>query len=154
MATMQERIRKAEQRVDREQSQATQHTYQAALSFGTTLLGALFGRKLASRTNVSKASTSMRAAGRAAQQRSDVDRAKHDVEALEEELTQMEQEFQSQVDELSRKPSADEIQIEAYPVTCRKSDLHVEQVMLLWLPWSVDQQGIAEPAYELPLAVS
>ncbi|MEZ6047194.1 MAG: hypothetical protein R3C11_16760 [Planctomycetaceae bacterium] len=51
----------AEAAVDREKSQATRATLDSAISFGSTLLGAIFGRKLASRAECfTKASTSMR----------------------------------------------------------------------------------------------
>ena len=53
LTALEERIRKAQQRVEKEQSQAGERTTQAYLSVGSSLLGALLGRKAASAANVS-----------------------------------------------------------------------------------------------------
>src|SRR5690606_31877942 len=90
-------IRKAEQRVEREKAQASHQVMQTAISFGTSILGALFGRKLASATNIGRAATSMRSASRAAQQRADVGQAQESVEALRERLASLDEEFQAEV---------------------------------------------------------
>ena len=52
------------------------------LSFGASILGALFGRKLASTTNVTRATSAMKGVGRSFQQRDDISRAEDSVEAL------------------------------------------------------------------------
>ena len=36
-----------------------------------------------------------------------------------------------------------------YPVRPRKSDLMVNEVAFVWLPWSVDATGISQPLYRL-----
>src|SRR5690606_14892676 len=90
LATLQDRIRRAEQGVEREKSQATQQTFQTALSIGQTVLGALFGRKVASRTNLGRATTSVRSAGRIAKERGDVERATETVETLARQLEDLE----------------------------------------------------------------
>lgn len=145
---LQERIRKAEQRVDRETSQANQSTFSAALHFGSTVLGAMFGRKTLSKTNVSKTATSMRSAGRAAEQRADIGRAKADVEALEDDLKELEAEFEKETAELRESFATENIELETLDVRPRKSDLAVGDVLLLWTPWNVDATGIATPAFD------
>ena len=62
IAALQEKIRKAEQAVERETSQAKQAGMQTAVSFGATLLGAFVGRKKVSSSTLSKATTAMRRA--------------------------------------------------------------------------------------------
>jgi hypothetical protein len=135
LATLRDRIRRAEQRVDVERSQARQ----AELSLGASLLGALFGRKTRS------AGTVARGTGRAAQQRGDIGRAKENVSALRRKLEELEAEFESEIDEVRR--LAEERQdLDAITVRPRKSDMSVRQVALVWVPWRVDAMGIAEPA--------
>src|SRR5690606_13834000 len=56
-----ERLRRAQQRVEKEKSQASQQTYSAAISFGASILSALTGRKLTSSGNIGRAATSARA---------------------------------------------------------------------------------------------
>ncbi|MFV1964977.1 MAG: ATP-binding protein [Pirellulaceae bacterium] len=144
---LQERIRKAEQAVAREKSQVHQQTLQTALSIGTTVLGALFGRKLGSRTNVTRAASSMRSAGRVASQSGDVQRARENVETLQQQMQDLENEFQKESTEVRERYQPDELEVAELPIRPRKSDLSVEQVTLVWTPWRVDASGIAEPAF-------
>ena len=147
LASLQERIRTAEQRVDREKSQMQTKTVQAAISFGTSVLGALLGRKLLSSTNVSRAGTAMRSAQRASNERSDISRAKESVEALQKKLTDLEQKFQEQVEQVERATHPDQLELEPLDIRPRKSDISTKPILLAWTPWRVDANGIAEPAW-------
>jgi hypothetical protein len=146
---LKERERRALQRLDVEKQQASQATVSAAMSFGQSLLGALFGRKLASAGNVSRAATSVRSAGRAAQQRGDIKRAEDDVQAVQAELRELEQEVQAEVDRITagRSSPAGTPAIEPYLLPPRKSDITVGDVVLAWLPFRGTTDGL-QPAWE------
>ena len=75
LAALQERLRRAQQAVDKEKAQASRQWIQTGVSLGTTVLGALFGRKTLSATNIGKATTAARGMGRAYEQSQDVGRA-------------------------------------------------------------------------------
>src|SRR5262245_44891538 len=64
LAVLQEKIRRAQQAVERESQQAQQAKIQAAVSFGATLLGAFLGRKAMSAANLGRATTAVRGVGR------------------------------------------------------------------------------------------
>ncbi len=147
VATAKERIRKARERLDREKAQYSQQKYQTALSFGATVLGALFGRKVASRTNIGRATTAARGAGRAAKERGDVSRAVADVEAREEKLEALEEKLREELEELREEYDPDEIDIATKNVRPRKSDIAIHHVALVWTPWIVRRSGVADPAY-------
>ncbi len=146
--TMQERLRKAEQRVEVQKEQAQAAATSAAVSLGQTILGALFGRKLRSSTSVTKAGTAMRSASRASQQRGDVTRAEEDVLSLQEELEELQAELETQIDELTASLDVDALEIEPYEIKPRKSDISVDTCGLLWLPWSKDAKGQLSPAWQ------
>jgi len=143
---LQDRIRSAEQRVEVEKSQASSATVSAAMSIGSSLLGALFGRKLASRTNVSGAATSVRSMGRAASQRGDIKRAEANAQAIRDDLAAMEAEFEKEITRINEGYTPEDLSIEPYEVTPRKSDIDVEEVILVWIPFVVDADGLVEPA--------
>src|SRR6185503_19364482 len=63
-AAVQDKIRRAQQAVERETQQAQQAKMQAAVSFGATLLGAFLGRKAASAATLGRATTAVRGVGR------------------------------------------------------------------------------------------
>ena len=67
-ARREEALRRAEQGVQREQDQASRRSCRRRVSFGATVLGALFGRKTLSATNLGRATTAMRGAGRASKE--------------------------------------------------------------------------------------
>lgn len=147
LASLQDQIRRAKERVDREQSQYKQQQFQTAISFGASILGALFGRKLASVTNVGRATTAIRSAGRTAQERGDIGRAEENVETLEQKLADLESQFKAETDKLQSTPGADQVHLEEMHLRPRKSDIAVDKVALVWTPWRIDAHGIAEPAY-------
>ena len=64
----------------REREQYSAKKIDTVISIGASVVGALFGRKLASRTNVGRAATAMRGIGRAADERGDVGRAEERAE--------------------------------------------------------------------------
>lgn len=144
-----ERMRTAKQRVDREKSQASQQTYSAAVSFGQSILGALFGRKIASATNVGKAATSVRAAGRAVREQSDVGRAEESVEAIEQEMADLDAEFEEQRQKIQASAEPQNLALETIEVRCRKSDLSVTKLALAWTPWAIAPGAAPQALFEM-----
>jgi len=136
IAALESRIMKAEQRVEREKAQATQQGFQTALSIGSTILGALFGRKKAS---VSKATTALRGAGRVARERGDIGRAQESLEALQDQQQALEADFESQAAELE----STEIDPTFERVTIRpkKADISIQRFGVLWLPMKQTELG-------------
>lgn len=147
-ASIESKMRTAQERIAREKSQAKQATLQSAISIGSSLLGALFGRKIASRTNVGKVSTSARSMGRASQQRDDVERAKERLEQLNEDLAKLESKCEDEIDKLEEHWTVDSLKLESSEIQPRKNDIEVAPVTLVWTPWRLSDDGFAEPAYE------
>jgi hypothetical protein len=146
---LQERIRKAEQRVEVEREQAKAAQLSTAVSVGTSILGALFGRKLGSSANATRAGSAMRSASRASQQKGDVSRAEENVEKLQAEFEQLQEELEEKIEQITASLSVDQLELEAYEVKPRKSDITVDTCGLLWLPWRVTAEGAAEPGWQL-----
>jgi hypothetical protein len=134
LAALEDRIRRAEQRVEKERSQANQQTFQTVISMGASVLGALFGRKLASSANVTRAASSMRSASRVARERADIGQAEETVESLRQQLVDLETGFKAQADEVREVLDAEQLALEPLEVRPRKSDINVEKVILAWTP--------------------
>jgi hypothetical protein len=144
---LQDRIRRAEEKVGQEKSQYEQQKMQTAISMGATVLGALLGRKAASIGTVGRAATTARGVGRAAREKGDIARAKRDLESLRQKFDDLEAEFNAEVTALSGLSDPAEMEIETTVVRPRKSDIAVGHFGLAWLPYSVGDDGIAEAAY-------
>jgi hypothetical protein len=147
IAALQERKRKAEQAVGREQQQATTAGLQTAISIGATVLGALLGRKAISATNIGRATTAARGAGRTVQQAGDVTRAKENVAALDAQVAALESELQSELEQRAAAKDPLTEKLESVTVRPTKSDVSVRFVALAWAPFRGDGAG-AEPAWK------
>jgi len=134
METMRNRIRSAEDRLAREQAQYDSAKMDTAVSFGTSILGALFGRKLTS----TRASSSARRATKAAQQRSDVQRAESKIDDLERDFRELEAELQDEIYKIEAACNVDNLELETLELRPRKSDLDVEEFAVVWLATVVD----------------
>jgi hypothetical protein len=140
LAAFDERIRKAQQAVDREAQQATQTEAQTAISFGATLLNAFLGRKKLSASTLGKATTAARGVGRSLKEKQDVGRAKESVEALRKQRDELEFQFQSEIDKLELKIDPLTEELESLAVKPKKTNITVRLVALVWAPywWTAD----------------
>jgi hypothetical protein len=127
-----DQIRRAEEKLAREAAQATDQKLSTAVSIGTTLLGALFGRKRLSTTSVNRAGTAMRRAGRIGKEQEDVERAEENLETLKRRLDDMEAELEQEVGRLQAELSPDTIAVDVVDVRPRKADIDVSDLTLLW----------------------
>jgi hypothetical protein len=147
LSSLQERIRRAEQAVQREQQQATQAKMDTAISVGGAILGAIFGRGKVGVGTLSKVGTAARGAGRASQQASDVARAVESVDALRTQFADLEAQLQAEVDTLGAAYDAQQESLETVVVKARSSDVHVQLVALLWVPYTKDTAGLVTAAW-------
>ena len=100
------------------------------------------------------ASSTFRAANRAAEQRSDIQRAKANQEAVEEELSQLEQRLAEDLEKIKERYSEDRLVVETRKISPRKSDLTVNEIALVWLPFTEDAGGGLIPAFDTDLLKS
>jgi len=146
LATVQEQIRKAEQRVAKEREQASSQTMSSMVTLGTSLLGALFGRKLMSATNAARVGTTMRSATRAMKERKDIGHAEETVEAYQQRLDDLDAQFKAEADKIAEQFDANNLKIEPVELRPKKADITVKRVTILWAPWHVTADGRAEAA--------
>jgi hypothetical protein len=149
IATLEERIRRAEQAVARESAQASQQGIQTVISIGATLLGALMGRKAVSTSTLGRATTAMRGAGRVLKERQDIGRAQENLTALQQELADLEGEFKAEAAATSKDSLTEALE----PVTVRptKQNISVRLLALAWAPWWKTGDGELTPAWEVGL---
>jgi hypothetical protein len=145
-ATLRSQEQRAAERVAREQAQASQQTMQTAISVGATLLGALFGRKSLSVGSIGRATTAARGVGRTMKERQDVGGAEQGVETVRQKLADLEAELQSEIQQITDANDLDKIAIRSASVKPRKSDIAVEGVSLVWVPYWMGDGGSARRA--------
>ncbi len=143
---LRDRIARAEDRVSRESEQYQERKMQTAISIGATVIGALFGRKLASTRSVGRATTAMRGASRTMKERGDIGRARALVEEYRVKLAELEDALRSDLETIEDAALDHQPEIESFRVNARKADTVIERLHLVWVPYRVDAQGRAQVA--------
>ena len=138
MAVLEERKRKAQQAVDREAEQAKDSQLQTAISVGSTLLGAFVGRRGLSST-VGRATTAARGASRALREQQDIGRAKETVQAIDQQLADLEAEFKAELDGLGPGGEATTEALQTLQIKPKKSGIGVQLLTLAWAPYIGDR---------------
>ncbi|HET7552297.1 MAG TPA: DUF87 domain-containing protein [Gemmatimonadaceae bacterium] len=131
-ATLQERLARAEQRVNREQGQAGSAKMDAFVAAGTAVLGMLLGRKRASVTAASRVGTAIRRAGLSYDQAGDVTRAEESAERVRQQIAELEDELQSEITALGGSYDAQKEELEPVHIRPRRSDVQVHFVGVGW----------------------
>jgi hypothetical protein len=146
-AALQERVRRAQQAVDRESEQAKAQTLQTAISFGTTLLGAFLGRKAVTASTLGRATTAARGVGRTVKETQDIGRAKETVEAVQQQLAQLEAELQAEIAVAEARFDASSEPLTTFACKPKRSSIAVRLVALVWAPYAVGADGTTTPAW-------
>ncbi len=134
LVTLDDRIERARQKVEREQAQAKDQSMQTYVSIGSAVIDALLGRKKISSRTIGRAATSMRSASRATRQQADVAHAEESLQSLEERRRQIETDIEHELEMIRLAWAPDALAIEPIEIPARKTDTIVEHVVLAWFP--------------------
>jgi len=147
IAALEERIRRAEQAVDREKEQAQQQKLQTALSLGTTIFDAMLSRRKGSRSTLGRASTTAGRAGRILKETKDVERAEENVDELRKGLAALHV-LLAEETEAARK-STDPLTetLEQLAIKPKKKDISVALAALVWVPYQETDRGDIVPVW-------
>jgi hypothetical protein len=145
---LQDQIRRAVERREREKSQLSQQKMQTAVSIGSSILGALLGRRAISATNVGRVGSAARSASRIGRESQDVARAEESLEVLQQRLVDTKREVDAEVARLESTLDATTISLRPVEVPARKADIAVSEVALVWTPWRKGADGFPAPAYD------
>ncbi len=148
LQTLQDKLSRAADKREREQDQLSSQRLQTAVSIGTTVLGALFGRKAISAGNIGRAATAVRTASRMGREKEDVERAEESLEVLRQRLEALQLECDAEVAKLNTSLDPSTLVLRSVQVTPKKSDLAVGEVALVWAPWRNGADGFPTPAHE------
>jgi hypothetical protein len=148
LLALQERERRAQERVQREKAQLSQQKLQTAFTIGASVFGALLGQRRASVSNVNRAASAARSAGRIGRESGDVDRADDNLAAVQQQGADLQRQLEAETAALGSSLDASAVTLRKVQVSPRKSDIAVGEVALVWAPWRKGADGFPEPAYE------
>jgi hypothetical protein len=147
IATLQDRIRRAELVKEKQLAESRSSQVQAAISVGASILGAFMGRKTISATNIGRATTAIRSAGRVMKESKDVGAAEENVAVLQQQLTDLEAQFKHESDALAAATDPLNEKLETISIKPTKANIAVKLVALAWTPHWRDAQGTLTAAW-------
>lgn len=143
---LEDRIRTAQQRVDREKAQARRAKVDAGTRVGVAIFDAIFGSR---RSAARGTATSVRAGARAREQGEDVKQAEERLDELLHEKELLTGELEAELKALESRLDPMKERLENVDIAPRRKDISNERVVLVWLPVARDQSGSAKLAFEL-----
>ncbi len=145
--TLQNRLRSSEQILSQRKTQAGQRKLETAVSTGTAILGALFGRGAASVGTVSRAGTAIKSAGRMGRDAQSVSNAQANAEAVRAQLAEMEAQLAREIEEQAGNYDPQAEALEELRLAPRAGGITVHTVALAWAPYLPDALGHLQPAW-------
>jgi len=133
-AQLEEKLRRAQQGVQKEEEQSSQAKLQTAVSVGATIMGALFGRKTLSASTLGRATTAARGAGRAYKEADDVKRAQENVDAAGKALEDLDAQIAEETAGIAARFEPDASSVEKTSLAPKRGQVIVQFVALGWRP--------------------
>lgn len=133
ISSISEKVRRAQEKLSQKQQNVGLRKVETWLSFGTTLLGALFGRKITQGT-ISGAGTSLRRAGRIEKESQAATAAEQEFKTYQQQLEELQQQMKDEIAHVSMIENPNSIKLETIVIRPRKSDITIEEIALVWLP--------------------
>ncbi|MCC6511850.1 MAG: hypothetical protein IT423_22305, partial [Pirellulaceae bacterium] len=134
------KIMAAQQKVEKEGSQ---FMGSAIDIIGGTVLGMLLGNKR------SRAGTTARGLGKAAQQRTQSKNAQEVLDRLMAERHEVLEKAEAEIEQLKNRFSVHGLNLTPVDIPCRKSDTRIDLVALVWIPYAIDANGRSQPLVDL-----
>ena len=147
LTTLEGKIRRAEQKIEKEKSQKSSKTLSTAVNFGTSVLGALFSRKIGSVTNLNRAGSVIKSASGMASEASDIRAAEEQYAALLHEREELHTTVEAEVQQIADQLDTDLMKFDSMEIAPRKTDTAIDRIALLWLPYTDDGIGNIQRAF-------
>jgi len=145
--TLENRLLRAQQAVERESQQASKKKLDTAVSFGTAILGAVLGRKRITSTSASKIGTAIRSASGARKESADIKRAEATARKVKTDMESLSRELETEVATLETGFNAQTEELNEIVIRAKTTDIHVPLVGLAWMPFTAGEGGRLKPAW-------
>ena len=145
--TLENRLLRAKQAIEREGEQSKQKKLDTAIAFGSAIFGALLGRKKISVTSATRIGSAIKGAGRMRKEAGDVERAKATADAVRQEQVELAREFEQEVAKLEVAFDAQNELLTEVQIKAKSTEINVHFVALAWAPYYRGKDGALSPAW-------
>ena len=130
---LENRLMRARQTMESRSTQANQRKMEAAVSAGTAILGALFGKKTISATSISKVGTAVKSTTRAMKSGESIAQSKETMETLEAQMAQLELELEEEIAKLTEKYEISQENLEKVTIRPAAGGIALQLFALGWI---------------------
>ncbi len=132
LAAAEDKVRRGEDAVAREQEQATESKVQAGVSIFATVAGALLGRKMVSTSTLGRATTAARGMGRVGRQAQDVARAESGLTVLRQRRDEIAADLERELREVAASFDSASEPFDRIVLKPKRGAVAVQLMALLW----------------------
>ncbi len=131
IAVLSDKIKRAQEKATQKQLKAGEQKVQTIISFGSAVIGALFGRGVTKGT-ISQTGSSLRRATQMTKGSQDAAQAEDEVNSYQQQLQDLEAQMNNEISSMTTDGDAANIKLDITPVRPRKGDISIEKVGLIW----------------------
>ena len=132
--TLETRLQRAEQTVEKQSSMASQKKLDAMVSAGSAIFGALLGKKAVTASSVSKVGTAVRRSSTALKSGQAIQQAEENMETVRVQLEEMQLEMEQQLNQITERYENIIDKIEEVEIRPTSTNITVHLVGLAWVP--------------------
>lgn len=131
IASLDEKIRKAEAKIETEKAQHSSSRLNSFLRIGTAIASVFFGR---ASSGVTRAATGINAMTRSSKKKLDVQHAEESLEALTQQKAELDAKIAADLEALAAQYSAEAHPVVPITLEPKTTDIIIQRVLLAWVP--------------------
>ena len=129
---LEDKLNRLEMKLQKEQSDVSSKTTDTILDIGLAVIGAFFGRKTLSSTNIRRGASAFKKGKGVLKEKDDVENVENLIENVESDIEELNIELQNEIVKIE-----DSLDIQNYEITSlfikpRRSDIAIKDIALLW----------------------
>ncbi|MBS3987581.1 MAG: DUF87 domain-containing protein [Erysipelothrix sp.] len=132
--TLEDRLRRAQQAVEKQSTLANQKKMDAMVSTGTAIFSALFGSKKISATSITRVGSAMKSSSKALKSGQGIEQAQETLESVQNQLQELSQELENHVLKISDDYDVTTDHLEEVEIRATSNNISIPLVALAWVP--------------------
>lgn len=135
--TLEDRLRRAQQAVEKQSTLANQKKMDAMVSTGTAIFSALFGSKKISTTSISRVGSAMKSSSKALKSGQGIEQAQETLRSVESQLEALRLELENQSDQIFDRFNVSDEVFEKIDIRATSTNISIPLCALAWVPDTV-----------------
>nr|MBP3724645.1 ATP-binding protein [Campylobacter sp.] len=131
-ARLEEKIRRADERVAKEKSDVKARGIDTLVSIGSAVLGGLLGGRSSTSTKVNRALSGAKNANRMLNEQNQVKIAEQNLQILLDEMDELTQKYQDEITNLKERYDISNLNLDEKQISPKKTDIYNEKIILVW----------------------